>query len=461
MSITFHDRRQFLRDLGVSAAALPFLAGLSSARGEEQTHTPRAKRLVIVFTPNGTLPNEFWPAEFRNPKKGKKNKSEQKTKTEVPLSFGPILSALQPFRDQTLMLKGVHNMIRGDGDGHMRGMSCLLTAIELNPGNIQGGSDKPAGWASGLSIDQEIRNHFQTHPESHTRFGSLEFGVAVPNRADPWTRMCYAGNNQPVAPIDNPGQMFDKLYGSSKGRERVASVIDFVRDDLRKTSKQLSSEDKTLLEEHMQIVHQLEQDIASANNQTELVHPEPEIDPEIELVNDNTPKVSRMQIDLLVNALANNMTRVASLQFMRSVGQARMRWLEIDEGHHSLSHEPDNNKDAQTKLRRINKWFTEEIAYLAGRLQATPEPGSPSETMLDNTQIVCVNELGKGNNHTLNDIPFVLIGGGAGFKTGRALDLEGVPHNRLWLSLAHGLGHSQLETFGAERFCSEGDLQLF
>jgi hypothetical protein len=28
---------------------------------------------------------------------------------------------------------------------------------------------------------------------------------------------------------------------------------------------------------------------------------------------------------------------------MRSVGQARMRWLGIEEGHHSLSHDPDGN----------------------------------------------------------------------------------------------------------------------
>jgi hypothetical protein len=35
-------------------------------------------------------------------------------------------------------------------------MGCLLTGTELFPGNIQGGSDTPAGWASGISIDQEI-----------------------------------------------------------------------------------------------------------------------------------------------------------------------------------------------------------------------------------------------------------------------------------------------------------------
>lgn len=442
---TLHNRREFLHDLGIGAAALPFLSGLPSLRADEGQPTPARKRLIIMFSPNGTLPDEFWPDEFGR---------------ESELKLKPMLASLEPYRDQMLMLKGVHNRIRGDGDNHMRGMSCLLTATELNPGNIQGGSDTPAGWASGISIDQEIRNHFQSRPETRTRFGSLEFGVAVPNRADPWTRMCYAGDNKPVAPIDDPGQMFEKLYGGAKDREHVASVLDNVLDDLRSVSQRLSVADRSLLAQHMQHVRQLEKDIVAAESQHELVHPEPEIDPEIELVNDNTPQISRMQIDLLVNALANDMTRVASLQYMRSVGQARMRWLDIQEGHHGLSHEPDSNKKAYEKLKRINAWFATELAYLCQRLTETPEPGGVGGSMLDHTQIVWVNELGKGNSHTLSNIPFVLLGGGAGFVTKRALDFRGAAHNRLWLTLAKNLGHEQLETFGTKRFNKGGTLEL-
>ena len=88
-----------------------------------------------------------------------------------------------------------------------------------------------------------------------------------------------------------------------------------------------------------------------------------------------------------------------------------MRWLEIEEGHHALSHEPDSNEEVQEKLTRINTWYCEQLAYLAGRLADTPEPGGDG-SLLDNTLIVWTNELGKGNSHTLNDIPFVLVGGG-------------------------------------------------
>ncbi|MCS1407608.1 MAG: hypothetical protein M2R45_00768 [Verrucomicrobia subdivision 3 bacterium] len=441
-----YRRRQFLRDLGLGVSALPFVAGLPSLNAVPKGHAtfPR-KRLVIMFSPNGTLPNEFWPDTFG---------------PETPLQLKPILKPLDPYRKQMLMLKGVDNKIRGDGDGHMRGMSCLLTATELNPGNIQGGSDTPAGWASGISIDQQVRNHFQSQEHTRTRFGSLEFGVAVPNRADPWTRMCYAGNDKPIAPIDDPGQMFDKLYGSVQDHENISSVLDYIRDDLRRLSQRISPEDRNLLDEHLQLVWQLEQDIEATREQSELAYPEPDIDPNIEIVNDNAPAISRMQIDLLVNALANNMTRVASLQYMRSVGQARMRWLDVQEGHHSLSHEPDDNEEAYQKLKRINVWFATELAYLIQRLAETPEPGGIGGNLLDYTQIIWVNELGKGNSHTLSNIPFVLIGGGAGFKTNRALDFDGVPHNRLWLALAHAMGQKELTTFGTEKFALDGPLDL-
>ena len=166
-----------------------------------------------------------------------------------------------------------------------------------------------------------------------------------------------------------------------------------------------------------------------------------------------------MQIDLLVNSMANDMTRVATLQFMRSVGQARMNWLGIKDGHHSLSHEPDKNEGAVENLIKINEWFAGELAYLTKRLSETPEPGSDG-SMLDNTLVVWLNELGKGNSHTLDDIPFVLLGGKAhGLKTGRSMKVDKVSHNRLWLSVAQSMGH-KLQTFGNEKYCAGGALSL-
>ena len=59
----------------------------------------------------------------------------------------------------------------------MRGMGCLLTGIELFPGNIQGGSDTPAGWAKGISIDQEIKQPPPEQPGDAAR-GSARWSSA-------------------------------------------------------------------------------------------------------------------------------------------------------------------------------------------------------------------------------------------------------------------------------------------
>lgn len=395
-----------------------------------------------MFSPNGTLPGEFWPDQ-----------------QGADFSFKSILQPLEPFKKQMLVLHGIANKVRGDGDSHMRGMSCLLTCDELLKGNIVGGGGNPAGWASSISIDQELKNFLQARPETRTRFGSLEFGVAVPRRADPWTRMSYMAANQPVAPIDDPHQMLQKLYGRMKDKESLVSILDEVRTDLQRVSKKLAARDRALLDQHMTLVRGLEQDLAAADKQGALSHPVPQVDPGIELVNDNTPQISRIQIDLLVNALANDMARVATLQYMRSVGMAQMRWLGIEEGHHSLSHDPDDKKDSYEKLKKINTWFAGEFAHLAKRLSETPEPGPGGGSMLDHTLLVWTNELGKGNSHTLDNIPYVMIGGGFGFKMGRSLQFDKAAHNRLWLSVAHAMGHD-IQTFGKAEFCEGGALAI-
>ncbi|MDQ3330695.1 MAG: DUF1552 domain-containing protein, partial [Planctomycetota bacterium] len=362
-------------------------------------------------------------------------------------------SPLEPFKDRTLFLKGISNRVRGAGSGHMRGIGCLLTGVELNRGNQLGGSGPPAGWAGGISIDQEIKSHLLADPATRTRFGSLEFGVMVPDRADTWTRLAYAGPNKPVAPINDPYQMFAKLYGHTRDREQLASVLDEVREDLRKLSGIVSVEDRHLLEEHATFVREMESELSASHDERALAAP-PDI--EFGIPEADIPRLSRTQIDLMVAGFAADFARVATLQYSSATSQATMPWLGIDEKHHELSHEPDKNEAAQEKLTRINTWYCEQIAYLAKRLAETPEPGGEG-SLLDNTTVVWTNELGKGNSHTMHDIPFVLIGEGLGFQMGRSLNFDRVPHNRLLLSLAHAFGH-HIATFGHPDFCGDGPL---
>jgi hypothetical protein len=83
----------------------------------------------------------------------------------------------------------------------------------------------------------------------------------------------------------------------------------------------------------------------------------------------------------------------------------------------------------------------------APRAWRAHDQGAPAEN----------GELGKGNSHTLDNIPFVLVGGGLDFRMGRSLRFRKVPHNRLLLSLAQGMGHT-IERFGNPDFCGDGPL---
>lgn len=435
------SRREFLRRAGVGAVVANWSLGLPSlshASGE----LPRKQRLVFIFSPNGVIPDHFWPKTLGR-----------------DFDLQRILEPLAPMKNQVVTIKGLCNQIKGDGDGHMRGMGCLLTGIELFPGDVQGGSDTPAGWSKGISVDQYLKNQLQTVPATQTRLGSIEMGVMVPKRADTWTRMCYAGPNQPVAPIDNPYQMFERLYGQTKNRELLSSVLDDLLEDFRKVEALISAEDRRLLQDHMAMVRQIEQDLQQERQHSqaaEVGHLVPSLPPNVRQENDNIPQICQMQMDLLLSSFVADFSRIASFQITNSVGEPRMRWLGIEEGHHSLSHEPDTNTEAYEKLIRINAWYCQQVAYLARRLAETPEPDGRG-SLLDNTTLIWTNELGKGNSHTRNNIPFVLVGGGLGFRLGEAHAYKSTPHNRLLMSICEAMGHP-VESFGNPDFCNDGVL---
>src|SRR5271156_37701 len=91
------SRRAFLRDLGIGAAALPFLHNLPSLGFANQER--RKQRLIVMFSPNGVVQPAFWPDE-----QGK------------DFTLKESLTPLEPFQDRTLILHGICDKVRGDGD---------------------------------------------------------------------------------------------------------------------------------------------------------------------------------------------------------------------------------------------------------------------------------------------------------------------------------------------------------
>ncbi|HYT93953.1 MAG TPA: DUF1552 domain-containing protein, partial [Gemmataceae bacterium] len=98
---TQRTRREFIRDLGIAAAVVPFIGNLPSIGFANQQR--RKQRLVVMFSPDGVVPNTFWPdAEG----------------SLAGVTLKPSLSPLEPFKSRMLTLHGVCDRVRGDGDAH-------------------------------------------------------------------------------------------------------------------------------------------------------------------------------------------------------------------------------------------------------------------------------------------------------------------------------------------------------
>lgn len=404
--------------------------------------SPVPKRLIIVFSANGTIYNQWLP---------------QISGTSFTLS--PILTPLAPYKDRLLVLDGINVKTAGTGPGddHMKGMGHMLTGIELLPGNTQGGAGTPAGLAGGISIDQRIA----ADVGSLTRYPSLEFGVMVQN-SDVWSRMIYAGANQPLPPMEDPVAAFSRLFASSQMSSQAAatlikrrqSVLDFAQASLASLATRISSDDAVRVQQHQASVAAIEKQLIGQSASCAA--------PTVQAMSltdiNNYPTVAKVQTDLLVAALACDQTRIASLQFSHSVSDIPMPWLNISTGHHTLSHTADTDTVSQAALVTINTWYATQFAYLLKGLDAVVE--SDGTTLLDNSMVVWINELSKGNVHSHQPLPVVIAGklGGA-LNTGRVLSFSPQqPHNNLHVTIANLMG-TNIATFGDPAFCT-GALSL-
>jgi hypothetical protein len=447
-------RRTLLRGAiagGAVAVGLPWLEIMSPAR--RASAAPAApKRIIFWFTANGSLPAIWTPP------------------SDLSIESHPIHAPLAPHKDKLLFLDGVDQKIAYEsiGDGHQTGMACLLTNAAILPGTLfcegscEAGMEQYVGWGGGVSVDQFIAGEIAKGVT--TKFRSLELGVQVKS-ATVWSRLSYAGPDLPVPPREDPNQNFNDFFADLGTdpfalevlRKKRKSVLDAVKDDYTSFNARLGKDDRVRLEQHLDAIRAVEMRLDATGQVGEACEvPTVELPGPDYQQNALYPVTGKAQMDLLTMALACDMTRVASLQWSTSVSNVRFDWLPLilGEGHHDLSHYDDAAGDAQADITTINRWYSEQFAYLLQRMREIPEGDS---NLLDNSVVVWVNELGQGNSHTRSDIPFILAGGCQGyFDTGRVIDYGGEAHGRLLVSLTHAMD-VPVDTFGVAEH-SQGPL---
>ena len=468
MSRARNSRREALQLLGALGVA-PLLAE-RPAHAQPPGAGPR--RVVFFYTPNGTIGPQWRPRG-----------------SETAFTFGRILTPLEPFRPKLIVLGGVNMALAdaGFGSHHTRGMGGLLTGRPILMGSFKSAGPPTAGWASGISIDQHIARTVGTA----TRFRTLELGVRVID-AEVRGRLSYLGASQPVPPMESPYDAFDRLFAgvrppptgggtvppgptgpapdpaAERLRAERRSVLDFVVAELGAVRPRIGADDRTRLDAHLESIRDIERRLgpvspppgggpapmptpAPASCQT------PAAGARIDVAaNENMPMVGKLQMDLLVSALACDATRLATLQWTHAESNQSFPWIGVTGQHHVISHSGDNDAAAQENLTKINVWYAQQMAYLLERMAAVREG---DRTLLDNTAVVWLIEVGKGNNHAHRDLPFLIAGScGGHFRTGRFVDYmagggAGHPHNNLLVSLAQAMGLKDT-TFGDPAHCT-------
>ena len=431
------DRRNFLRAAGGATLALPLLQLPARAQGG-----PFPKRLLIFFTPNGTK-KELW-----SPPEGA---------TERDFQLGRLLAPLEALKRHLVILDGVDNTAAAEGPGgpHQRGMASLFTGAVITEGDFVGGDGRRAGWGGGISVDQYAARRLQ----ANTPLSTVELGVRA-LEAVPRGRIIYGGTDQPLPPENSPVNAYQRLFGGQQmspdeARRRLLrrqSVLDSVQADFSQLTARVSRADREKLQRHASALRDLERRLGTLAERPVACGPEAPAPVGDVMSEAEFRAVLHAQMDLLVNALACDVTRIGSIQCSTAVNACRFTFLGMNESEgHTLSHSGDSHELMQTRWERMLTWYAEQFAYLVERLSLVPEGDG---TLLDNTLVLWGMEISRGNNHSLVDIPFILAGGAGGaLETGRYLRYDGAPHNNLLVSVLNALGVADV-SFGDPRFCT-------
>ncbi|MET0792892.1 MAG: DUF1552 domain-containing protein [Polyangiaceae bacterium] len=444
------SRRKLLGGLGALTVAVTSPIWRTATVFGADSKAPAARRFIGVFSANGTIAKDFFP---------------QNAGSGSPLTLGRILAPLADHVAQLMVLKGVHmnstvqNELGKDADvsekpggPHMKGPGAMLTGGSLQAGSFTG-SGGPAGYADRISVDQYIAGRIGTK----TKFPSLEFGVKIEGQ-EPLRVISYRGANQPNIAVDDPWQMYTRIFANADLSETELaqllterkSVLDFLSADISTLKTRVASEDKARLDAHLTSIRSLEQELSRTPiSCTPLTLPA-KVDVR---ANDNFPIVGKLQMDLMLLAHICGLTNVSTLMFGNADSWQHYPWLDVSEEHHELSHAGDDDTASNEKLVTINAWHSQQVAYMMDKLKATNE--ADGSNMLDNTLLLWGNELGAGNTHTYKDIPWLLAGGAGGyFKMGRYLQFKDQPHNDLLVSVCNAMGFDDVNTFGIPGVCT-------
>jgi hypothetical protein len=356
------------------------------------------------------------------------------------------------FREQIVVIEGLDLSagIESGTVGH-EGARALLTGSAADGSNA--------------SLDQFLA--LERGLGASTPHSSLVLGVGN-DQTDIGSNISYLVGGRPVPKRIDPSEVYDRVFGElivpgdaaaaarvRAQRQQQRSSLDFLDGQLQALARRLPPSERARLDQHLTAQRELERRL----QRFELACRPPPRPQRFERVRAGNgaaryfDAISDLQIDLLAQALACDVTRFGTL-FLNDLSRTRLIDGMPEDIHFEVSHRY-RARDAQQPgrpetwlpLARQNRYSYSKVARL---LQRLGELG-----LLADTIVYASSDMGDPARHSSSSLPTVLAGGV--FAGGRHIALSGqgrskaaLAHNHLLVSICQAFG-VESERFGQAR----------
>ena len=421
-------RRTVLRGIGASLA-LPLLDGMVPALTAMQNTPARAvKRLGIVYHPNGIVPAGWLP-------KG----------TGTDFTFGPTMAALEPYRNQMVILSNLDNIeadAKGDGPGdHARAGGSYLTGVHVRKSetNVEAAMSMDQIAATAFEKDTQLGS-LQLTLDANTMVGSCDGGYSCAYS----NTLSWRNPTLPLMAENDPRVVFERLFGASDSTDakvRMArlrqdrSLLDSITERIATLQRELGAGDKRKVDNYLESVRDVERRIQKAEEQSSREMPNVAKPGGVPATFEDH---AALMYDLQLLAYQSDLTRVITFMYGREITGRTYPALGINESHHSISHHGED-PEKLAKLAVIQAHHVSLFANYLAKLKATPDGDG---SLLDHSMILFGSGISNSDRHTHVELHPVVVGGGGGtIKGGRHLAHKtGTPLANLHLTLLNKMG---------------------
>jgi Protein of unknown function (DUF1552) len=428
------DRRRFLIGSGGALFALPMLEAFAPRTAFAQTAAP-PKRLVVVFHPHGRV---VGPGSAEN------WAPLATTGNLPPVGTAPsgLLAALAPINDQIVTLGNIDNIVRhtsNDGDGHATPSATCMTCVVPSGQNPTGPS---IDYVAGLRLRSSA---------------AQRMAIVIPGQAAQFDNS-VTQNNVFLGPGGTPGnyqsidpvQLIKDLFASVQGSPppptptlqdrlvaRRGSILDAVAQGFTSFRARLNSADQARLDQHAQFIRDTELLYAtpppassSASCSPPATSSVPNYDWSSFVHGEHDDAFAQTQIETLVQALACDVTRTASLYFWDAGSPGFVTEFApttspyiAGNWHASIHGDGSPNDPSPADLTKGFGFYAKYYTKLIQRLAAVPD--TDGSRLLDNTLVLWVSDLGYGSGHYCYNYPVVLAGMKSAFPKGQGRHVVG------------------------------------